>query len=98
MAQVSWRADDTLVDRVRLAARRSDRSLNEFITVILAAATDPSTAGSEAASIRERLALAGLIDAPMSRHAAPQSSQTVVAAGRRAAGGTPLDELVSTGR
>ena len=98
MVQMSWRADDELVERVRRAARRSDRSLNEYVTLVLAAATDPATAGSEVETIRERLALAGLIDAAPPRPVRRPSKTAVAAAGRRAAGGTPLDELVSSGR
>ena len=62
MAQVSWRADDELVERVRQVASWSGRSLNEYLTVVLSAATDPELAGSEADAVRERLALAGLLE------------------------------------
>ena len=64
MAQVSWRADDELVERVRQVASRSGRSLNEYLTVVLSAATDPELAGSEVDGVRERLALAGLLEEP----------------------------------
>ena len=68
MAQVSWRADDDTVERAKQAAARSDRSLNEYITLVVSAASNPD------------------FDAE------------VKAAGERAASGTPLDELISTGR
>jgi hypothetical protein len=98
MRQVSWRAHDDVVERVRRAARRSDRSLNEYITVVLAAATDPATAGSEVEAIRERLALAGLLEPGPSPTGRRPSKRSVDAAGHRAAGGTPLEELVKSGR
>ena len=100
MAQVSWRADDSLVERVRNAAGRTGRSLNEYITVVLSAATDPRFSGSEAEAVRERLALASLLEelpAGLAQSRRP-SKQDVAAAGRRAASGTPLDELISMGR
>lgn len=98
MGQVSWRADDGLVERVRGAARRSGRSLNEYITAVLDAATDPAMAGSEAVSVRERLALAGLLEEPPAASGRRPSKRAVAAAGGRAATGTPLDELISSGR
>jgi hypothetical protein len=98
MAQVSWRADDSLVDRVRQAARRRDRSLNAYMTLVLSAATDPQFAGSEADSIRDRLALAGLLDESGGTRPRRPGEQAVIDAGRRAAAGTPLDELISSGR
>lgn len=98
MAQVSWRAEDAIVERVRQAARRSDRSLNEFMTLVLAAATDPTNMGSEAEEVRARLALAGLLEAPQPVPMKRPSEKAVRAAGRRAAQGTPLDQLISSER
>jgi hypothetical protein len=98
MAQVSWRADDRLVERVRQAARRQDRSLNAYMTLVLSAATDPAFSGSEAESIRDRLALAGLLEESERTGARRPSEQAIIEAGRRAAAGTPLDELISSGR
>ena len=98
MAQVSWRADDEIVDRVRQAAARSSRSLNEYITVVLSAATDPAFSGSEADAVRERLALAGLLEESTAAPARRPSERAVIKAGQRAASGTPLDKLISSGR
>lgn len=98
MAQVSWRADDALVEQVRRAAKRSNRSLNEYITVMLSAVTDPDLAGTEAAVVRERLALAGLLEEAAGESQQRPSKRAVVAAGRRAATGTPLHDVVSSGR
>jgi hypothetical protein len=101
MAQVSWRADDALVERVRRSAAASGRSLNEFVTVVLDVATDPARAGTEAERVRERLRHAGLLElpssSPVSRRARPTRA-AVEAASRRAAKGTSLATLVSEGR
>lgn len=98
MAQVSWRADDELVERVRQVASRSGRSLNEYLTVVLSAATDPELAGSEADGVRERLALAGLLEEPTPGSVRAPGAQAVADAAARAASGTPLDELIASGR
>lgn len=71
--------------------------MNDYVTAVLDAATDPSLSGSEVEQVRERLAAAGLlVDVGEPRH---RPARTAVAAARRAAGrGTPLSELVSDGR
>ena len=92
-----WRADDEIVERAKKAAARSNRSLNEYITLVVSAATDPEFAGSEPKAVRERLALAGLLEEPRLPRTRP-SAADVKAAGERAASGTPLDELISSGR
>ena len=97
MAQVSWRADDELVIRVKRAADASGRSMNEYMSVVLDAATDPSLAGSEAERVRERLALAGLLAPPRSGRRGRPSRAAVEAAGRRAAHGVPVADLVGDG-
>lgn len=61
MSQVMWRAPDELVARVREVARRTNTSMNEFMTRVLDAATNPDVAGDEVTRIRERLARAGLL-------------------------------------
>jgi hypothetical protein len=94
MAQVTWRAPDELADRVRQSASRSGRSVNEFISRVLDAATDPELAGSEAEQIRERLARARILVEPGPWHKRPDAAAADRA--RRAAGaGTPLSDLVS---
>lgn len=71
--------------------------MNEFLTRVLDAVTDPELAGDDAARIRERLARAGLlaeVGPPVVR-----PDPAAVAAARRAAGsGTALSDLVSTDR
>lgn len=97
MAQMTWRADDSLMDQVRSAARREGQSLNEFVTRVLSTATDPDLAGTENERIRERLARAGLlaeVGPPVTR---PDHAR-VAAARRAAAVGTPLSDIVSRDR
>jgi len=98
MRQISWRAPDELVERVRHAATRSGSSVNAWISQVLDAATDPELSGSEADRVRDRLARAGLLAEPTSiRVTRPDPAE--VADARRAAGrGTPLSELVIEGR
>ena len=98
MSQVSWRADDDLVERVKFAAASSGRSMNEFITVVLDVATDPRRGGTEAERIRERLHQAGLLARPRRNASRRPSRAAVAAAGRRAASGVSLADLVIEGR
>ena len=41
MSQVTWRAPDELVERVRQVAARQGRSLNDYLTRLAEAAVDP---------------------------------------------------------
>lgn len=94
---MTWRTSDEVLERVRRQAERHGRSLNDWVTTVLAAASDPSLAGSEAEQIRERLAQAGLL----ARTGPPRKPPTPrrLAEARAAAGrGTPLSELVTKGR
>lgn len=73
--------------------------MNQDVTIVLAAATDPAAAGGdEAVAMRERLARAGLLAAPAFEPVERPDPRRVAAAGRRAGRGTPLAELVSAGR
>lgn len=94
---MTWRADDELLERVRQQAARQGRSLNEWVTIVLAAASDPSLAGSEAEQIRERLARAGLL-APTGPARKRPSAQRVAQARAAAGRGTPLSDLVAADR
>ncbi len=98
MAQVSWRAEDQLVERVKRAAATRGRSLNEFMTLVLDVATDPARAGSEAERVRERLRDAGLLEPPTAKRATRPSRSAVEAASRQASLGTPLSDLVIDSR
>lgn len=93
MTQVTWRAPDELVERVRQMASRRGWSLNEYLTQLAHAATDPALAGDDVGRLRERLALAGLLAEPGMPRARPDGD--TVARARKAAGaGTPLSRLV----
>jgi hypothetical protein len=97
MTQVTWRAPDSLVERVRRAATEQGRSLNEYLTVVLAAATDPELATSETVRVRKRLAAAGLLVPPT--RAAVRPDRDGVARARVSAGrGTLLSAYVTDGR
>ena len=72
--------------------------MNEYVTIVLEAATDPSLAGTEVERTRERLARAGLLAVNPRRSGTRPDPAAVEAAGRRAARGQPLSEIVSDGR
>jgi predicted nucleic acid-binding protein len=93
MAQVTWRADDELIDRVRRQAEQQGRSMNEHLTRVLDALTNPELADDEAQRIRERLQRAGLLAPPGTPRARPDPK--ALAKARRAAGrGASLSDLV----
>lgn len=94
---MTWRAPDEVLERVRRQAQAHGRSLNEWVTTVLAAASDPDSADSEATALRERLVRAGLLEPSDRRVQRPDAPR--VAAARNAAGrGTSLSDLVSEGR
>lgn len=98
MSQVSWRADDKLVVRVKRVAGTHRMSMNEYMTHVLDVATDPSRASSAEQQLRERLMSAGLLVVPEPSVRSRPSRAEVKAAGERAKHGTPLSDLVSEGR
>lgn len=98
MKQLTLRAPEALLERVRIAAREQDLSTNEYVSRVLDAATNPDLATSESERLRQRLSAAGLL---LTRHdpVAERPPESAVAAARRAAaGGTALSTLVSEGR
>lgn len=97
MEQMTWRAPGDLMERVRAAAREQGRSMNDFVTTVLAAATDPDLAGTEAERLRERLRRAGLIAEPGPLGQRPPRDKTARARSR-AGRGTPLSTLISEDR
>jgi hypothetical protein len=97
MDQVTWRAPSDLIERVRRAARRQHRSMNDYVTAVLDAATNPGLAGTEAERLRERLAQAGLLAEQGTPRSRPPREETA-AARRRAGTGTPLSQILSEDR
>ena len=98
MQQVTWRADKELVARVKLRAQEQQVSMNEFLTRIAQAATDPSTSSSAVEEIRARLKLAGLLSDFRAPGVEPPGEEEFAAARKRAGQGTPLSELVRANR
>lgn len=97
MAQVTWRAPDELVARVRRAADQRGSSVNQFVTRVLDAATDPELTDDESIRVRERLAAADLLASagpPRSRPA----DDDIARARHRAGQGRQLADLVRDGR
>jgi hypothetical protein len=97
MQQMTWRAPAELIERVRHAARRQHRSMNDYVTAVLDAATNPRLAGSEAERLRERMDQAGLLARPGQRRSRPPAEETA-AARARAGRGTELSRLISEDR
>lgn len=97
MGLMTWRAEDELIERVRVSAQATGRSLNAYVTAVLDAATDQDLSDDEATSVRERVAAAGIL-APGGR-ARRRPAPEAVAKTRRSAGkGTPLSEIVTSDR
>jgi len=98
MTQLTVRANDDLIARVRAAATSSGRSINEYVVTVLDAATNPDLAGEEAERVRARLERAGLLVHLPRRRGRRPGRDEVAAAGQRAARGTPVSEIVSRDR
>lgn len=97
MGQLTIRTSEELLERVRAAARRTGRSMNEYVAGVLDAATNPDLAGGEAERVRERLARAGILAPGGSPRVRPDARDVAVA--RAEAGrGTPLSDLVAADR
>lgn len=97
MGQITVRAGDELLQRVKSAASSRGRSMNDYVTSVLDAATNPDLGGDDASRVRERLARAGLLSASTVRVTRPPTDE-VVAARAGAGGGTLLSDLVRHGR
>jgi hypothetical protein len=98
MAQMTWRTTEELLGRVRRQAEQQGRSLNDWVTTVLSAASDPSYAGTDAERVRERLARAGILDATASSSRRRPDRERLAAARAAAGRGTPLSDLVTDGR
>jgi hypothetical protein len=95
---MTWRSSEELQQRVRRAAQRQGRSMNDYVTAVLDAATDPDLASGDAAQLRERLDRAGLLVPSSGRRRVRPAADEVAAARSAAAAGTTLAGLVSEGR
>lgn len=99
MAQMTWRTDSELLERVRRQAAERGHSLNEWVTLVLSAASDPAHAGDAAEQLRERLRRAGLLEEPPTVRPRRAPDTERLAQARAAAGrGTALSDLVTQGR
>lgn len=98
MQQVTWRADTELVNRVKLTAKHLDLSMNEYLTQIARAATDPSLSSSSLETVRAKLRLAGLLVEAEYPDFPPPDDAIVEEARKLAGQGTPLSELVRANR
>ena len=72
--------------------------MNDYVTAVLDAATDPDLAGTDAGRLRERLRAAGLLTTPTRLSGRRPSASIVAAAGARAAAGRSHSDFVSDGR
>ncbi len=95
---MTWRVSDELLEQVRRHAQRRGRSLNDWVTTVMAAATDPAYAADEAGQVRERLARAGLLEALSDQAPRRPAANRVAAARVRAGTGRQLSDLVSDER
>jgi plasmid stability protein len=98
MAQLTIRATDDLIRRVKSSAAEAGRSMNDYVTSVLDAATDPDLADSAAERVRERLSRAGLLVTAARMPGRRPSPDAITAAGARAATGRALSDFVSDGR
>lgn len=98
MSQLTVRAAEKLVARVRAAASANGQSMNEFVVRVLDAATDPSLASDAAVRIRERLVAAGLVAPTGQASGQGPDAEALAAARHRAGEGTALSDIVSSAR
>lgn len=95
MAQITWRAPDSLVERVQLLARAEGISMNEFLSRVLTLATDSDENDPLAVRLRDRLRAAGMLADGVPPGVRP-SAEAVTRARSAAGRGTPVSEVVST--
>lgn len=94
---MTWRAEEELMRRVKCSAERRGVSLNEYVTRVMRAVTDPDLEDDEARAVRAKLAQAGLLDSSGTPRSRP-SREAVEKARRAASGGTAMEDLVAEGR
>ena len=71
--------------------------MNDYVTAVLDAATDPDLAGDDATALRERLARAGLLVPAGPARVRPPAAD-LARAEAAASRGTPLSSLVEDNR
>src|SRR5215210_3452574 len=99
MQQFSVRLSDEYGAAVRRLAAARGRSVNQTFEDLVAAATNPSHAGSELVALRERLERAGLVFDVSSLPDLPAPTERELERARAAAGrGISLADLVGEGR
>ena len=98
MAQLTIRASDDLIERVRASAADAGRSMNDYVTSILDAVTDPDLADSPSERLRERLRRAGLLVTPARLPGSRTPADAVAEAGARATTGRTLSDHISDQR
>ncbi len=96
--QLTIRADEALVERVKRTAANEGKSMNEWANLVFRAATDPDASGSDIERIRERLRHAGLLSEHSPLPGRGPDPALVREAGRRAAVGKPLSDIVAEDR
>lgn len=96
--QVSWRADEELVERAKRRARELGTSLNGFISLVVDTATNPDAAQNEGEQLRERLAAAGLLARTPKPDGQLPTPDELAEAAAEAGRGTALSDYVSSGR
>lgn len=98
MGQITVRASDELISRVKSSAATIGRSMNDYVISILDAATDPDLADSASERVRERLRCAGLLVTPAHLPGQRPPRDAIAAAGARAATGRSVSDFVADGR
>jgi hypothetical protein len=98
MGQMSWRVTDEVLERVRRQAHAQGQSLNEWVTLVMQAASDPAYATTDAERIRERLAAAGILHVPTPVTRKAHSRKAVSKARAEAGEGRSLADIVVTDR
>jgi uncharacterized protein (DUF1778 family) len=98
MRQLTLRVPEELAERLKVAARDREDSVNGYAVKVLSAAVDPDLASDEITGLKERLAQAGLLLTP-ERVPTKRSTAGALSRARAAAGaGRPLSDFVIEGR
>lgn len=99
MAQLTLRLDDELANRLKSHARSRGTSVNRFAILLLQAAIDPELESTEAERLRQKLHRAGLLEQHLPERQTKLPTEDRLEQARSNAGrGTPLSNLVSSGR